>query len=202
MADTWAALPHFTTYFGTALHGAEITWYNDPSASGANIANKNNLKVEIVQNLHSFLYTWWDKTNTDDLAWFAGQYAFEVVDPILNKSNGSGGFLTNIWIGKEASADATQDRAAPTDLVFGLWFDNPVASALPKKDGVYTTAKYEVDYTAGSNVTPVGKVLWNPDVFWDIKNADNTSYDITTFDSAFQDNAVNVCVVSDGAGGT
>lgn len=101
MTDTWKDLPKFTTYFGTALHGAEITWYNNPNASGDKITDKTNLKIEIVQNLHSFLYTWWDKTNTDDKAWFAGQYAFEVVDPVMNGANAS------TWIGKEASADVT-----------------------------------------------------------------------------------------------
>ena len=46
MSDTWLALPNFSSYFGTALHGATITWYNDPNASGATIDNKNYLHVE------------------------------------------------------------------------------------------------------------------------------------------------------------
>lgn len=46
MTDTWAALPKFSTYFGSALHGATITWYNNPTASGDKINDKNELKVQ------------------------------------------------------------------------------------------------------------------------------------------------------------
>lgn len=46
MTTTWSELPHFTSYFGTALHGAEITWYNNPVATGTKIQDKNELKIE------------------------------------------------------------------------------------------------------------------------------------------------------------
>ena len=59
-------MPHFTTYFGTQLYGAEITWYNNPEASGDKIDDKNELKIKFVQNLHAFVYTWWEAANTDD----------------------------------------------------------------------------------------------------------------------------------------
>ena len=77
MSDTWLTLPNFKSYFGTALHGATITWYNDPNASGSNIANKNYMHVEFEQNLYSYAHIWYDKTQADDLKWFKGDYAYD-----------------------------------------------------------------------------------------------------------------------------
>ncbi len=64
--SNWSTLPNFTTIFGSTLHGAEITWYNNPSASGTNLADKTNLHIKFTQNLQSLLYTWYDPDNVSD----------------------------------------------------------------------------------------------------------------------------------------
>ena len=56
-ASTWGTLPNFTTYFGTKLLGAEVTWYNNPSGP---TTDKTDFKFKMVQNLYSRMYTWWD----------------------------------------------------------------------------------------------------------------------------------------------
>ena len=63
MTTDWAQIPNFTHYFGTALHGATFKFFNNPNASGNLINDKNELKIEFEQNLHSFVYTWWDGDN-------------------------------------------------------------------------------------------------------------------------------------------
>ena len=80
MTDTWTAkaLPNFKSYFGTALHGATITWYNNPAASGADIDWKNYMYVEFEQNLYSYAYSWYDSAQADDKLWFKGDTAFTV----------------------------------------------------------------------------------------------------------------------------
>ena len=60
MTDSWSTIPNFTHYFGTALHGATFKFYNDPNGSGTTLINKTEMKIEFEQNLHSFVYTWWD----------------------------------------------------------------------------------------------------------------------------------------------
>ena len=60
----WKALPYsFTTIFGTALNGSEITWYNDPTADSAS-TDRTELKFHWIQNLFSTLYTFYDGADT------------------------------------------------------------------------------------------------------------------------------------------
>ena len=49
-ADT-ATLKSFTTYFGTNLHGAQITWYNNPDSGTA--SEVEELKMHIIYNMYS-----------------------------------------------------------------------------------------------------------------------------------------------------
>lgn len=72
--SNWDTLPNFTTVFGSTLNGAEITWYNNPTASGTKIADKTNLHIKYTQNLQSNLYVWWDSLNTSDAKWFQGSF--------------------------------------------------------------------------------------------------------------------------------
>lgn len=60
----WASIPYkFTTIFGTALNGSEITWYNDPTADSAS-TDRTELKFHWIQNLFSTLYTFYDGSDT------------------------------------------------------------------------------------------------------------------------------------------
>ena len=70
----WAdstTLLSFTSYFGTNLHGAEITWYNNPASGTA--SDVDELKMKIVYNMYSRQYVWYDSTDSDDAEWFIGQ---------------------------------------------------------------------------------------------------------------------------------
>lgn len=50
MTDPWATVLDysFTTYFGTALHGASITWYNNPAGTGNTATDASELKLEFT----------------------------------------------------------------------------------------------------------------------------------------------------------
>ena len=60
-ASDWGTLPNFTTYFGTKLIGAEVTWYNNPNGTGTDLSE---FKFKMIQNLYARMYTWWDETNS------------------------------------------------------------------------------------------------------------------------------------------
>ena len=60
----WADIGYsFTTIFGTALNGSEITWYNDPTAA-SDSTDRTELKFHWIQNLFSTLYTFYDGSDT------------------------------------------------------------------------------------------------------------------------------------------
>ena len=65
----WASINNFTTIFGTALNGSEVTWYNDSSADNT---DRTELKIYWIQNLFSSLYTFYDSTDADDMNYFKG----------------------------------------------------------------------------------------------------------------------------------
>lgn len=67
----WAEINNFTTIFGTALNGSEITWYNDSSEESSS-TKRTELKIYWVQNLFSSLYTFYDSTQADDMNYFKG----------------------------------------------------------------------------------------------------------------------------------
>ena len=72
-APAWASddtYKSFTSIFGTALHGSEITWYNKPE--GTEVGEATEMKMKWVQNMHSILYTWYDSNDADDPNWFVG----------------------------------------------------------------------------------------------------------------------------------
>lgn len=67
----WDAINNFTTIFGTALNGSEVTWFNDSSAASDN-TDRTELKIYWIQNLYSSLYTFYDSTDADDMNYFKG----------------------------------------------------------------------------------------------------------------------------------
>ena len=102
----WPTLPNFTTYFGTKLLGAEVTWYNNPNGSSTDLSE---LKFKMIQNLHSRMYTWWDYTNratntyaTNDFKFYRGHFALDL----------DGSPLT--------AATQTPADYAPADIVFWM----------------------------------------------------------------------------------
>ena len=78
MSSTWptgwealAASNGFTTIFGTALSGSEITWINNASAASGT-TDRDQLKIRWVQNLFSQLYTFYDSSDATDPDYFIG----------------------------------------------------------------------------------------------------------------------------------
>lgn len=74
MTNPWSGLEEaysFTSYFGTKLHGAEITWYNNPDAT-VTATDASELKMSILMNMYSRQYIWWDSTDATDNVWFEG----------------------------------------------------------------------------------------------------------------------------------
>ena len=130
----WGTLPNFTTYFGTKLIGAEVTWYNNPKGSGTDLTE---FKFKMIQNLYARMYTWWDETNrasanaaysesVNDFKFYRGHHDME-----------TGGVSTAI-----TATSQTPGNYAPSDIVFWMQFKNPstVSTAVPKYDGFWALA--------------------------------------------------------------
>ena len=112
MTTDWTQLPSFTSYFGTALHGATFKWYNNPTASGTLIQDKNELKIEFEQNLHSFIYTWYNSANVNDAKWFKGDW------PMTDGVNEVSGCPTACI--STPAAPSTFPKMAVTDLLMQI----------------------------------------------------------------------------------
>jgi hypothetical protein len=121
----WSTIRSIVTYFGSSLHGAKITWYNDPTADAANAA-RTELKVDWEQYLYARLYTWYSTTGTDgtdDAKFFKGNMLYDdtatglIADPSVT--------------GTPAQAD--------NDIIFQLQLKNPVTSSTI----AYTGMKYQ-----------------------------------------------------------
>ena len=135
----WGTLPNFTTYFGTKLLGAEVTWYNNPSGTSTDLSE---FKFKMIQNLYSRMYTWWDDTNKaadsyaiDDFKYYRGHFDVRSTSTPLTATT------------------QTPGNYAPADIVFWMQFKNPstVSTAVPKYDGFWTLA-YTDSVTVGTNV--------------------------------------------------
>ena len=164
-APTWAAEPlaenwkSFTSIFGTALHGSEITWYNNPVSEEAGEATE--LKMKWVQNMHALHYTWYDETNADD-TWFVG-----------NKNlNGAVPF-------DPAAVDAAAIDG--TDITHMIQFTNPVTTDTPTLDAYYVVSHYTVpDPGSGNNYVP--SLAWASETAKEL--IPQSDYDIATEDSS------------------
>jgi len=143
--SNWSTLPNFTTYFGTVLHGAEVTWYNNPVASGTTIADKDYLHIKFTQNLHAFAYTWWDSANTLDAAWFVGNFKVEAGQgTTINALDALGATVLTEYTNAVVSA---APNVGVQDIVFAMQFTNPIASATPVRDGFRVGATPRLTYT-------------------------------------------------------
>ena len=149
MATTnWSTLPNFTTYFGTVLHGAEVTWYNNPAASGTAIDDKDFLHIKFTQNLHAFAYTWWDSANTLDAAWFVGNFKLEAGQGTTIAALDAGGVaIANTWTNTLVTA---APNVGVQDIVFAMQFTNPIAGATPARDGFRVGATPIIAFTPGT----------------------------------------------------
>ena len=136
----------FTSYFGTKLHGAEITWANNPNGkgvegvdgvkAGGSLVDKNELKIIYKQILTSRLYTWYSSAMTEDR--FRGTWDMNTAIPVQSGS-GTVVVATNKYSIDQVSAKVPQD-AAPSDIVFHMQLKNPVSNDLPAYDGFYALA--------------------------------------------------------------
>ena len=149
MATTnWSTLPNFTTYFGTVLHGAEVTWYNNPAASGTAIDDKDFLHIKFTQNLHAFAYTWWDSANTLDAAWFVGNFKLEAGQGTTIAALDAGGVaIANTWTNTLVTA---APNVGVQDIVFAMQFTNPIAGATPARDGFRVGATPIISFAPGT----------------------------------------------------
>ena len=163
----WGTLPNFTSYFGTKLLGAEVTWYNNPSGSGTDLSE---LKFKMVQNLHARMYTWWDETNRADAT---GTYPNAVED--FKFFRGHHDIASN---GSTANTSATQtpNDYAPADLVFWMQFKNPstVSTAVPKYDGFWSLAYTTVTTGTDAGGNPTIAIGWT-----DANRVSGTILDLT-----------------------
>ena len=78
MAAAWATsstLKSFTTLFGTALNGSEITWYNGSDQDSLS-TDRTELKIKWTQNLYSSLYTWYDSADASDTYYYQGHFDY------------------------------------------------------------------------------------------------------------------------------
>ena len=73
--DTKATLKSFTTLFGTALNGSEITWYNGSDQDATHV-DRTELKIKWTQNLFSSLYTWYDSADAVDPYYYQGYFDY------------------------------------------------------------------------------------------------------------------------------
>ena len=87
-----AGMKCFTTYFGTKLHGAEVTWANNPNGAGvagtggvlagASLLDKTELKIIYKQILTSRLYIWYSSKMTEDVRYFKGTWDMNTAGPL------------------------------------------------------------------------------------------------------------------------
>ena len=161
MSNPWTALADysFTTYFGTKLHGAEITWYNNPDSTTASEADE--LKMEILMNMYSRQYVWWDATNSDDAAWFTGQ-------------TDTDGLTSPATI--TAAATAIAD-VGDSDIIFHMQVTNPVSTATPTYDGVYAAMTHVVTFDGATN--PTFAMAWHANIVDDLTPAADGDMDLT-----------------------
>ena len=135
-----AGMKCFTSYFGTKLHGAEITWANNPNGTGV---DKDELKIIYKQILTSRLYTWYSSAMTADK--FRGTWDMNTALPVQSGSGTvkatAGATLADpsTYSIDQVSAKVPQD-AAPSDIVFHMQLKNPVSNDLPAYDGFYALA--------------------------------------------------------------
>ena len=194
---SWAALPNFTTYFGTKLNGSEVTWYNDPSGTST---DKSELKIQWVQNLQSRLYVWYDSSITADSNFFTG--TFDIRDnPTTVTKTGTG--ATETYTGVVDGASVPIGGASAADTVFHMQFTNPVSGASVPYDAFYalatTSVMYDTTTVTGSppvpGAPPTGSVDWlggtNP-----VDLAPTADYEVdgAIFDTAKNDGSGNSCV--------
>ena len=137
MSNPWTSLAaySFTSYFGTDLHGAQITWYNNPASDTASDAD--DLKMAITYNLQSRQYIWYASDNSNDATWFVGQHDYKDLtsgDPISTGVTDFAG-LDN------------------SDIIFHMQITNPVSSATVTYDGFYTAATHEITFDGSTNPT-------------------------------------------------
>ena len=170
MSDTWQDMPKFSSYFGTALHGATITWYNDPAASGKLIDYKNYMHIEFEQNLFSYAYIWYDADDVKDVKWFKGNYAYKQVSPAVTLYEAVTGNPTDF----HAVEVATAPFITPSDLVFGLQFDNPVTGGTPAKDGVVVAMSTRI-ITGGTTMD--GLIGYRTKSIYDLKPTEDYKVD-------------------------
>lgn len=150
MADyaDWAgtkALSSFTSYFGTSINGAEITWYNDPSGDAAS-TDKTELKIEWVQKLQSQLYIYWsnDPANSD-ADYFTGTWAI----------NDAGVFTAATNDYTMTAVDLTSPvNHAKADIIWQMQFKNPVTTDAVQYDGFFAAAKSTVTWDSAATETP------------------------------------------------
>lgn len=129
----WATLEasySFTTIFGTALNGSEITWINNQGADAAS-TDRTQLKIRWVQNLFTSLYTFYDSTDATDALYFIGNYDY----------NGTGVGVDYIKADDNVTGGAIQDPYNPSDTLYHMQIANPISSGTPTYDGFWTLMK-------------------------------------------------------------
>jgi hypothetical protein len=120
----------FTTIFGTALNGSEITWINNQGADAAS-TERTELKIRWVQNLFTSLYTFYDSTETTDALYFVGNYDY----------NGTGAGVDYIKADDNVTGGTVQDPYNPSDTLYHMQIANPISSGTPTYDGFWTLMK-------------------------------------------------------------
>ena len=177
MTTTWSSLPHFTHYFGTSLHGAALTFYNNPNASGNLITDKTQLKIEFEQNLHSFVYTWYDSSNVNDAKWFKGDFNMNAAS-LCTECSGTSTIVST------PANPSTYPGLSVNDLQMQIQFDNPITGGTPARDGVLVGMQYTV--TKGNSSTPTtAKITYRTTVLEDLRPQADYGTD--------QDNAEATC---------
>ena len=169
----------FTTYFGTKLHGAEVTWANNPTGTGT---DKTELKIIYKQILTSRLYIWYSSKMTEDARYFKGTWDMNTAGTVSQSGTGTVVASGNDYSIAQVAGKLPQD-AAPSDLVFHMQFKNPVTTSLPAYDGFYalatTTVTFDItkaDITVDAD-RPVIDIDWDTGIQDLIPNGD---YDFTT----------------------
>ena len=142
-ASDWGTLPNFTTYFGTKLIGAEVTWYNNPNGTGTDLSE---FKFKMIQNLYARMYTWWDETNSTSATYAINDFKY------YRGHHDTGSTSTPL-----TATTQTPGNYAPADIVFWMQFKNPstVSTAVPAYDGFWSLAVTEMT-NAGTDVASGG----------------------------------------------